>query len=116
MNVNMLGMKTSKPLASCCSPLLAGRLSPDEAKNLAAIFRVLGQPARLQMLNAIAAHPNQEVCGCELSAPLGLSQPTVSHHLKALYEAGLLEKERRGNWIYYRIVQNQLSAVRQALS
>ncbi|WP_026734169.1 ArsR/SmtB family transcription factor [Fischerella sp. PCC 9605] len=109
-------MKLSKPVVSCCSPLLAGRLTPDEAINLAAIFRVLGEPARLQMLSLIAAQPSREVCACELAEPLGLSQPTVSHHLKVLYEAGLLEKERRGTWIYYRILPEKLALLRGALS
>ncbi|NWF58879.1 MAG: helix-turn-helix transcriptional regulator [Fischerella sp.] len=109
-------MKLSKPVVSCCSPLLAGRLTPDEAIHLAAIFRVLGEPARLQMLSLIAAQPSREVCACELAEPLGLSQPTVSHHLKVLYEAGLLEKERRGTWIYYRILPEKLALLRGALS
>jgi ArsR family transcriptional regulator, arsenate/arsenite/antimonite-responsive transcriptional repressor len=78
--------------------------------------RVLGEPARLQMLSWIAAQPNQEVCACELVEALGLSQPTISHHLKVMYEAGLLDKERRGTWIYYRIVQNRLATLRDSLS
>jgi ArsR family transcriptional regulator len=68
------------------------------------------------MLSLIAAQPSQEVCACELVESLGLSQPTVSHHLKVLYEAGLLAKERRGTWIYYRIVQDRLVALREALA
>jgi ArsR family transcriptional regulator len=109
-------MKLSKPAVPCCPPLLAGRLTPQEAVQLAAVFRVLSEPARLQMLSLIAAQPNQEVCACELVETLGLSQPTVSHHLKVLYEAGLLEKERRGTWIYYWIVQERLAALREVLS
>lgn len=83
---------------------------------MAAIFRVLGEPARLQLLSLIAAQPEGEACVCELTAPLGLSQPTVSHHLKVMYGAGLLEKERRGNWIYYRLVPERLEALRDALA
>ncbi|NDJ17837.1 ArsR/SmtB family transcription factor [Myxacorys almedinensis] len=109
-------MKFSKPMVPCCPPLLAGRLTPDQAVQLATIFRVLGEPARLQMLSLIAAQPHLEVCACELVETLGLSQPTVSHHLKVMYEAGLLAKERRGTWIYYRIVQEQLAALRDVLS
>ncbi len=116
MYVNMESMKTSKAAIPCCPPLLKGNLTPDEAAQLAAIFRVLGEPARLQLLNLIAAQQNQEVCACELVEPLGLSQPTVSHHLKVMYEAGLLQKERRGTWIYYRIVQERLTMLREALS
>lgn len=109
-------MKLSKSAESCCSPLLSGRLTLDEAAHLAATFRVLGEPARLQMLSLIAAQPSREVCACELVEPLGLSQPTVSHHLKVMYEAGLLERERRGTWIYYRILPEKLAMLRESLS
>jgi ArsR family transcriptional regulator, arsenate/arsenite/antimonite-responsive transcriptional repressor len=109
-------MKFPKLTIQCCPSLLAGKLTPDEAAGLATLFRVLSEPARLQMLSLIAAQPNQEVCACELVDSLGLSQPTVSHHLKVMYEAGLLTKERRGTWIYYRIVQDRLMALRDALA
>ncbi len=99
----------------CCSPLLSGIIQPDEAVQMAAVFRVLGEPARLRLLSIIATQPNQEVCACELVEPLGLSQPTVSHHLKVLHEAGLLAKERRGTWIYYQLVPEQLEAIQNAL-
>jgi len=101
---------------TCCPPLLEGRLTSDEASYLAITFRVLGEPARLQILSLIAAQPSQEVCACELVETLGLAQPTVSHHLKVLYEAGLLTKERRGTWIYYRILPEKLAMLRAALS
>ncbi len=114
MCVNIRSMNQSNP--SCCSPLLAGRLTLNEAVDLAAIFRVLGEPARLQILNLIALQPTQEVCACELVEPLGLSQPTVSHHLKVMYKAGLLDKERRGTWIYYRILLEKLTMLRESLS
>ena len=100
----------------CCPPLLEGRLTSDDANYLATIFRVLGEPARLQILSLIAAQHSQEVCACELVETLGLSQPTVSHHLKVLYEAGLLTKDRRGTWIYYRILPEKLAMLRDALS
>ncbi|GAB4133864.1 MAG: metalloregulator ArsR/SmtB family transcription factor [Cyanobacteria bacterium J069] len=96
--------------------MLAGALQPEEAAQLAALFRVLGEPARLQLLSLIAAQPQQEACVCELTEPLGLSQPTISHHLKVMYEAGLLQKERRGNWMYYRLVGDRLELLRTALS
>jgi ArsR family transcriptional regulator, arsenate/arsenite/antimonite-responsive transcriptional repressor len=111
-----MNMKASKPFISCCPPLLAGKLTPEDAMQLAALFRVLGEPVRLQMLSLIAVQANQEVCACELVETLGLSQPTISHHLKVMYEAGVLEKERRGTWIYYRIVQDRLVALRDVLS
>ncbi|MBU6230774.1 MAG: winged helix-turn-helix domain-containing protein [Cyanobacteria bacterium REEB459] len=109
-------MKSSKPAVPCCPPLLAGKLTPADVVQLAGLFRVLSEPARLQMLSLIAAQSNQEVCACELVESLGLSQPTVSHHLKVMYEAGLLEKERRGTWIYYRIMQDRLAALKEVFS
>jgi ArsR family transcriptional regulator, arsenate/arsenite/antimonite-responsive transcriptional repressor len=109
-------MKTLSPIMPCCPPLLAGKLTPEDAAQLAVLFRVLSEPARLQMLSLIAAQPNQEVCACELVESLDLSQPTISHHLKVMYKAGLLAKERRGTWIYYRIEQSQLKALREILS
>jgi ArsR family transcriptional regulator, arsenate/arsenite/antimonite-responsive transcriptional repressor len=101
---------------SCCPPLLAGNLTASEAAGVASLFRVLGEPARLQLLSLIAAQPSGEVCACELVEALRLSQPTVSHHLKMMYEVGLLAKERRGTWIYYRIVPEQLTFLQQVLS
>ncbi|MBE9103049.1 ArsR/SmtB family transcription factor [Vacuolonema iberomarrocanum] len=101
--------------ASCCPPLLAGYLSAEDATQLAQLFRVLGEPARLQILNLIAAQASEEVCACELVEALGLAQPTVSHHLKVMYKAGLLSRDRRGTWIYYRIVPERIAALRKAL-
>ncbi len=108
-------MTLLQPATACCPPLLAGNLTAAEAAGVAVLFRVLGEPARLLLLSAIAAQPSGEVCACELVESLGLSQPTVSHHLKVMYEAGLLTKERRGTWIYYRIVQSQLAFLRKVL-
>ncbi|MBD1844157.1 helix-turn-helix transcriptional regulator [Cyanobacteria bacterium FACHB-63] len=116
MSVNMESRESTKPTIAYFSGLLSHQLKADEVIVLAKMFRILGEPARLQMLSLIAAQANQEVCACELVDPLGLSQPTISHHLKVMYEAGLLEKERRGTWIYYRIVPEQLEALRKALS
>jgi ArsR family transcriptional regulator, arsenate/arsenite/antimonite-responsive transcriptional repressor len=109
-------MTLSKLSPSCCPPLLAGNLTATEAAGVAVLFRVLGEPARLLLLSSIAAQPSGEVCACELVESLGLSQPTVSHHLKVMYEAGLLTKERRGTWIYYRIVPEQLAFLRKVLN
>lgn len=109
-------MKISKPISSCCTPLLSGHLNSEDAEQLAAVFRVLGEPARLQVLSLIAAQPTGEACVCELTEPLGLSQPTVSHHLKVMYEAGLLQKERRGTWIYYRLVPQRFEVLHKVLA
>ena len=108
-------MNLPKPIP-CCPPLLSGHLELDELNDIARIFRVLGEPARLQLLNLIASQPNQEVRACELVETLGLSQPTVSHHLKVMYEAELLTKERRGTWIYYQLVAERLAELRSVLS
>jgi ArsR family transcriptional regulator len=75
------------------------------------MFRVLGEPSRLQLLSLIASQPEGVACVCELVEPLGLSQPTVSHHLKVLFDAGFLTKERRGTWIYYRVVSQTLQTL-----
>lgn len=114
--VNIESMKLPQPLLTCCPSLLSGKLQPEAAEQIAALFRVLGEPARLQLLSLIAAQPAGEACVCELTEPLGLSQPTVSHHLKVLYEAGLLQKERRGNWMYYKVVPDRIEALRNALA
>lgn len=99
----------------CTPALLSVPLSADEALQLAALFRALGDPARLQLLSFIAAHPAGEACVCELTNLLELSQPTTSHHLKVLFEAGLLSKERRGTWVYYKVVPEMLGVLLASL-
>jgi len=91
---------TSAPI-SCCAPIGAGTLSDTEAQATAALFRALGDPARVRLLNILAGA--DEVCVCEFTEALGLSQPTVSHHLKTLTVAGLLERKQRGKWAYFSI-------------
>ncbi len=85
---------------SCCAPLAASALSDAEVDATAAIFRALGDPARVRIVNCLATSDGP-VCPCELIEPLGLGQPTVSHHLKTLVEAGLLERQQRGRWAYF---------------
>jgi ArsR family transcriptional regulator len=99
----------------CCAPVLDGALSEPDASALAGQFKVLADPARLRLLSLIAAAPGG-ACACELVEPIGKSQPTVSHHLKALREAGLVESERRGTWVWYRVVPERLEALRGALA
>lgn len=98
----------------CCTPLLTVPLPQTDADQLAARFKALSDPARLRLLSLIAQRG--EVCGCELVEPLGLSQPTVSHHLKVLYQAGLLERERRGRWVHYRVDQVAVEGLKEALA
>ena len=83
---------------------------------MARALRVLADPARLRLLSLIQAQPNAEACVCHLTEPLGLSQPTVSHHLKVLLQAGLVEREQRGSWAYYRVVPGELRALRELLT
>jgi ArsR family transcriptional regulator, arsenate/arsenite/antimonite-responsive transcriptional repressor len=101
--------------ASCCAPLSQAPLSADDAQKLAARLKALADPARLRLVSLLLASEDQEACTCELTAPLGLSQPTVSHHLKKLAEAGLIAGERRGVWTYYRVIPDALSALAQVL-
>jgi len=100
----------------CCPTVLRGRLKKEDADELALGFKAIADPGRLQLLNFIAAQPSGEACVCHLTEPLDVKQPTVSHHLKVLYEAGLLDRERRGTWVYYRIVAERLTALREALT
>ena len=109
-----MSMRSSPPVP-CCSPVLARRLDTAQADELATIFRALGDPGRLRLLSFLAAQPGGEACVCNLTEPLGLSQPTVSHHLKVLTAAGLLERERRGTWIYYRLRLERLGELCEAL-
>ena len=103
MSVDMteLTLTPSTSPIACCAPIAARTLSDAEAEATAALFRALGDPARVRLLNILAAC--DEVCVCELTEPLGLSQPTVSHHLKTLTDAGLLSREQRGKWAYFSI-------------
>jgi ArsR family transcriptional regulator, arsenate/arsenite/antimonite-responsive transcriptional repressor len=87
---------------ACCAPIAAPGLREDEAVATAELFRTLGDPARVRILHILATEAD-EVCGCDLEQPLGLSQPTVSFHLKKLAEAGVLDREKRGVWVYYSI-------------
>jgi ArsR family transcriptional regulator len=100
----------------CCPPVLQARLDKAEAEELAGVFKALADPGRLRLLSFIAAQPGAEACVCYLTEPSGLSQPTVSHHLKVLNDAGLLEREKRGAWVYDRVAPARLEAVRAALA
>jgi ArsR family transcriptional regulator len=102
--------------AACCPQVLAEPLGEKAAEKLAAALRVLADPARLRLLSLIGAHPDREACVCNLTAPLGLSQPTVSHHLKVLADAGLVEREQRGRWAYFSVHPEPLELLRAALA
>jgi len=101
--VNMLFMD------QCCPPVFGAKLEEDDAADLAQILKAVADPNRLKLLHLIAA--SGEVCGCDLTEPLGLSQPTVSHHLNVLAKAGFLERSQRGKWAHYRVVPERLDQV-----
>ena len=99
-----------------CAPLLENEIGETDAQRLAALLKVLAEPARLRLLSLIQAQPGGQACVCHLTAPLGLAQPTVSHHLKVLLEAGLVEREQRGSWAYFRVRPEPLAAIRDVLA
>jgi ArsR family transcriptional regulator len=98
----------------CCAPLQAEPLADDVATELAKVFAALGDPVRLRLLSLVAAAG--EVCSCDLERPLGKSQPTISHHTKALADAGLLVGEKRGRWMMWQVVPHRLESLRAALA
>jgi ArsR family transcriptional regulator, arsenate/arsenite/antimonite-responsive transcriptional repressor len=106
----------NQPAAVCCSPLTGSVLDPADAAAMARIFKALGDPTRVRLLSLIAAHNCGEACICDLTDPVGLSQPTVSHHMKQLGDAGLVTREQRGKWAYYRVVDDALRSVATALT
>jgi ArsR family transcriptional regulator len=110
-----VAVTTTETVTIDCPPLLQRAIEVDEADALAGALRVLADPARLRLLSLIQAQPGREACVCHLIAPLGLSQPTVSHHLKVLHTAGLVTREQRGTWAYYRVVPQTLENLRALL-
>lgn len=103
------------PDTVCCAPVTAGPLDAESAERTARVFRALGDPTRVRLVSIIAAQPGQEACVCDLIEPVGLSQPTVSHHLKILTEAGLIAREQRGKWAYYSLAPDGLRSLAHAL-
>ena len=101
---------------TCCAPLADSPLSADEAVELASRLKALADPGRLRLVSLLLASEDQQACTCDLTEPLGLSQPTISHHFKKLAEAGLVVGERRGTWTYYRIVPEALAALAAVIS
>jgi ArsR family transcriptional regulator len=99
----------------CCPSLRAAPLDEARAEQLARRFQALADPARLRLLSLIAAAPEAEICGCDLIEPLAKSQPTISHHLKVLSDAGLVTGERQGRWVWYRIVRDRVDELRDFL-
>ena len=119
----MTGPHATLPLArpaldavACCTPLTREPLDAAQAEAVAHVLKAIAEPTRLRLLSLVAAHDGGEACVCDLTAPVGLSQPTVSHHLKVLVDAGLLTREKRGVWAYYALVPGALDAVAGVLT
>jgi ArsR family transcriptional regulator len=101
--------------ALCCPPVTAGVLDEDTAVELASVLKALADPVRLRLVSLIAAAPTGEICACDLPALLDRSQPTVSHHLTQLVRAGLIDREQRGKWAWFRVRSEGFAAIRAAL-
>ena len=97
--------------AACCSPMTREPLSQQAAEQIAPLLKALADPARLRLLSLVASHENGEACICDLNPAFDLSQPTISHHLKVLHEAGLLDRDKRGVWVYYRARTDALASL-----
>ena len=115
------GVRTSltivdDPTVACCSPIVESSIDAQAAETLAARFKAIGEPTRLRLLSMIAAHEGGEACVCDLNEPLNLSQPTVSHHLKVLVDAGLLTRTKRSTWSYYALVPGALDVLSDVLA
>jgi ArsR family transcriptional regulator, arsenate/arsenite/antimonite-responsive transcriptional repressor len=106
-------VEASKPVIS---PLAGEPIERADAERLAGVLKALADPARLRLLSLIQSSPDGEACVCDLTAPIGLSQPTVSHHLRILTEAGLLERDKRGVWAYYSLVPSAIGAIAELLT
>ena len=101
--------------AACCSPLLREPLSLDQAERVVPLLKALADPVRLRLLSMVAAAGDDEACACDLIEPVGRSQPTVSHHMAILVDAGLVERTQRGKWAWYRLKSERLEMVQAAL-
>jgi ArsR family transcriptional regulator len=106
----------SKRIEGCCEAVMAGPLDESAADDLASVFKVLADPARLRLLSIVAASDSGEACACDLVVPLGRSQSTVSHHLSMLVDAGLLSRDKRGKWAWYRVVPERLEQLQSVLA
>lgn len=101
--------------ATCCATVTGGALDTGQAERIARVFKALGDPTRVKLLSLIAASEGGEACICDLTEPVGLAQPTVSHHMKQLVEAGLATREQRGKWAYFRVVDGALETAARSL-
>jgi ArsR family transcriptional regulator len=103
-------------IGAVCSPLTREAISAERAVSLSRALKAIADPARLRLISMVASHADSEACVCDLTEPLGLSQGTVSHHLKILVDAGILSRDRRGTWAFYRIVPGALDSLAHLLA
>jgi ArsR family transcriptional regulator len=108
---NSLVVLSPAETMACCPPLSAQPLSEEQAEQVAPLLKALADPVRLRLMSLIASHPGGEACVCDLNDAFDLSQPTISHHLKVLHDAGLLDREKRGVWVYYRARAESLASL-----
>ena len=106
-----LSLLTPADSAACCSPLSAQPMTTQQAEQVAPLMKALADPVRLRLMSLIASHEGGEACVCDLNDAFDLSQPTISHHLKLLHEAGLLDRDKRGVWVYYRARTDALASL-----
>jgi ArsR family transcriptional regulator len=109
--MTLMDLLPVRDVTACCAPLAREAMTQENAANLASSLKALADPARLRIISMVAAHEDAEACVCDLTEPLGLGQPTVSHHLKILVEAGYLTRSKRGTWAYYKLVPGALDGV-----
>jgi len=108
---NFLTVISPAESAACCPPLSAQPLTMEQAGQVAPLLKALADPVRLRLMSLVASHEGGEACVCDLNDAFELSQPTISHHLKVLHEAGLVDRDKRGVWVYYRARPQAMAAI-----
>ena len=106
-----LAVLTPADSAACCSPLAVQPMTMEQASQVAPLMKALADPVRLRLMSLVASHESGEACMCDLTDAFDLSQPTITHHMKVLHEAGLVDRDKRGVWVYYRVRPQALSAI-----
>ena len=106
----------TEPLVACCAPLTGTPMSAAQAEQVAPLLKALADPVRLRLVSLIAASAGGEACVCDLNDAFDLSQPTISHHLKVLHDSGLLDRSKRGVWVYYRVRPDALRLASEVLA
>jgi ArsR family transcriptional regulator len=101
---------------ACCSPMTSEPLSVEQAEQVSTLLKALADPVRLRLMSLVLSRDGGEACVCDLTDPFDLSQPTISHHLKVLHDAGLLDRDKRGVWVYYTARQDALDSIAALIS